>query len=65
VSRLCAFLELLEPDRQPVRIWTILSPSWQSEDVPGDPLEAEFEERAIMNLEWTAKVRAKASSVDM
>jgi hypothetical protein len=47
---LCGFLELLEPDSQPV-IGTILTPSRQLDYLPDDPLKAEVEERAIMDFE--------------
>ena len=36
-SRLCGFLELLEPSRQPVSIGTILKPSWSVDQCSGDP----------------------------
>jgi hypothetical protein len=49
-SRLCGFLELLEPDRQLVAIRTILKPSGSVDQCSGDPLEAEFEKRAIMDF---------------
>lgn len=52
-SRLCGFLELLKPDRQSVAIRTILSSPWQFNHLPDDPLEAEFEERAIVDFEQT------------
>ncbi|HZC82104.1 MAG TPA: hypothetical protein VE222_10425 [Nitrospiraceae bacterium] len=44
-------LELLEPDRQPVAIRTILTPSRRFDQCSRDPLEAEFEKRAIMDFE--------------
>ena len=43
--------ELFEPDRQPVSIGPILTPPRQFDHLPGDPLEAEFEKRAIMDFE--------------
>ena len=46
-----SFPELLEPDRQPVPIWTILVPSRQLDDLPDDLLQAEFEERPIVDFE--------------
>jgi hypothetical protein len=42
---------LLEPDRQPVAIGTILKPSRPVDHLPDDPFEAEFEKRAIMDFE--------------
>jgi len=42
---------LLEPDSQPVAIGTILKPSRPVDQCSGDPLEAEFEKRAIMDFE--------------
>jgi hypothetical protein len=44
---------LLEPDRQSVLVRTILSPPRQLDHLPDDPLEAEFEERAVMDFEQT------------
>jgi hypothetical protein len=45
------FLELLEPDRQPVAIRTILTPSRPVYQRSGDSLQTEFEKRAIMDFE--------------
>ena len=50
-SRLCGLLELLEPSRQSIPIGAILLPPWQLDHLPDDPLEAEFEKRAIMDFE--------------
>jgi hypothetical protein len=50
-SNLCGSSELLEPDRQPVAIGTILKPSRHVDQYSGDPLKAEFEKRAVMNFE--------------
>ena len=47
----CGFLELLEPDRQSVSVGTILKPSRPIDQHSGDPLEAEFEKRPIMDFE--------------
>ena len=44
---------MLEPERQTVPIGTILRPWWQLDHLPDDPLEAEFEERAVMDFEQT------------
>jgi hypothetical protein len=41
-SRLCGFLELLEPKCQPIAIGTILIPPRQFDHLPDDPLEAKF-----------------------
>ena len=45
------FLELLEPDRQPLSIGAILTPPRQLDHLPDDPLKAEFEKRAVMDFE--------------
>jgi hypothetical protein len=49
--RLCGPLELLEPDRQPVAIRTILKPSRPVDQCSGDPFETEFKKRTIVNFE--------------
>jgi hypothetical protein len=46
-------LELLEPKRQPVPIRAIFTASRQLDQCASDPLEAEFEERAVMDFEQT------------
>jgi hypothetical protein len=51
VERLCGLLELLEPDRQPVSIGTILIASRPVDQCSGNRFEAEFEKRTIMNFE--------------
>ena len=43
--------ELLEPDRQPISIRAILNPPRPFDQFSGDSLKAEFEERAIVNVE--------------
>jgi hypothetical protein len=50
-SRLCGFLELLEPYSQSIPIREILTASRRLDHLPDDPLEAEFEKRAIMDFE--------------
>jgi hypothetical protein len=40
--------EMLEPDRQPVAVRMILKPSRPVDQCSGDPLQAEFEKRAVM-----------------
>jgi hypothetical protein len=50
-SRLCSFLEFLEPSRQPVSIRVIHTSSRQLDHPPGDPLQPEFEKRAIVDSE--------------
>ena len=67
-SRLCGFLELLEPSRQPVSIRPIHTSPRQLDHLPDDPLEAEFEKRAIMDFEQAvsdmdAKIRINADQV--
>jgi hypothetical protein len=47
-AELCGSPELLEPDRQPVAIGTILKPSRPVDQCSGDPLKAEFKKRAVM-----------------
>ena len=42
---------MLEPDSQPVAIRTILKPSRRLDHLPDDPLEAEFEKRAVTDFE--------------
>jgi hypothetical protein len=49
------FLELLEPDRQSVPIRAILTPPRQLDHLPDDPLEPEFEERAVMDFEQSVR----------
>jgi len=48
---LCRSPELLKPERQPLPIGTILIPPWQLDCLPDDPLQPEFEKRAIMDFE--------------
>jgi hypothetical protein len=43
--------ELLEPDRQSIAIGTILKPARPVAQCPGNPLQPEFEKRAIMDFE--------------
>jgi hypothetical protein len=50
VNPLRCSLEFLEPDRQPISIRTILTPPWQLDHLPGDPLQPEFEKRAVMDF---------------
>ena len=50
-AELCCFLELLEPQGQPIAIWTILNPSRPFDQCSGDPLQAEFERRPITDFE--------------
>jgi hypothetical protein len=50
-SNLCGFLELLEPSRQSVPIRPIHPPPRLFDHMPDDPLEAEFEGRAIVDFE--------------
>ena len=49
--RLSGPLELLETNRQPIAVRTILKPSRPIDQSSGDPLEAEFEKRPIMDFE--------------
>ncbi len=42
---------MLKPKRQSVSIRTILTPSRPVDQCSGDPLEAEFQKRAIMDFE--------------
>jgi len=51
LKSLCRFLELLEPERQPVAISAILTPPRQLDHLSDHPLEAELEKRAIMEFE--------------
>jgi hypothetical protein len=51
VNPLRCSLEFLEPERQPISIRTILTPPWQLDHLPGDPLQPEFEKRAVMQVE--------------
>ena len=48
---LCQSPELLKPERQPLPIGAILTPSRPVDQCSGDPLEAEFEERPIVDFE--------------
>jgi hypothetical protein len=48
---LCGFLEQFEPQRQPVPNGTVLTASRHVDLRPGDALEAEFEEWAIVDFE--------------
>jgi hypothetical protein len=48
-SKLCRLLELLEPERQSVPVWAILTPPRQLDLLPN-----EFEKRTIMGLERVA-----------
>jgi hypothetical protein len=50
-SRLCGFLELLKPERQPISIRSILSPPPQLDHLPSDPLQPEFEKRTVVDFE--------------
>ena len=50
-SRLCGLLEVLEPDRQPVAIRTILTPPRSIDKRSGNRFETEFEERTIVDFE--------------
>ena len=50
-TELCGFLELLEPNRQPLAVRTILKPSRPVDQVSGDPLQPEFEKRAVMDFQ--------------
>jgi hypothetical protein len=47
----CRLLELLETNRQPVTIGKILIPPRPVDHLPDDPLEPEFEKRAIVDFE--------------
>jgi hypothetical protein len=58
VELLRRFLELLEPDRQPVSIGTVFTPPRQLDHLPDDPLQPEFEERAIMQVEQPSRRRS-------
>jgi hypothetical protein len=44
------FLELLEPSRQPLSIPPIHTSPRQLDHLPGDPFQAEFEKRAVMDF---------------
>ena len=46
-----SFLELLEPNREPVAIGTILIPPRPVDHLPDNPFQPEFEKRAIMDFE--------------
>jgi len=46
---------LLEPDRQPVAIRTVLTPPRQLDHLPGDPFQPEFEKRAIVDFEQAVR----------
>ena len=48
---LCRSPELLKPERQPVAVRPVLIPPRQLDHLPDDPLEPEFEKRAIMDFE--------------
>ncbi len=43
--------ELLEPDRQPVAIRTILIPPWHPDHLPSNPFQPEFDKRTIVDFE--------------
>jgi hypothetical protein len=46
-----SLLELLEPSRQSIPIRAIFTASRQLDQLPDDPLKAEFEKRAVMDFE--------------
>ena len=46
-----SFLELLEPNREPAAIGTILIPPRPVDHLPDNPFQPEFEKRAIMDFE--------------
>jgi hypothetical protein len=48
---LCSFLELLEPDCQPVAVRPVLDPARPIDHRSGDSLEPELEEQAMMRFE--------------
>jgi hypothetical protein len=50
-AELCGFLELLEPNRQPITIGTVLIPPRPADHLTDDPFEPEFEKRGIMGFE--------------
>ena len=50
-AELCGSPELLEPERQPIPIGSILKTSWSVDQCSGDPLQPEFEKRAIVDFE--------------
>ncbi len=51
LKRSCGFLELLEPQRQPVTIGVIACSPWQLDLLPDDSLQTKFEKRTVMDFE--------------
>jgi hypothetical protein len=56
--------EMLEPDRQPVAVRMILKPSRPVDQCSGDPLQAEFEKRAVMDFEQPVRDMDSEIGVD-
>jgi len=61
---------LLEPNRQPVAVRSLLDPLRPIDQRPGDSLKPEFEERAIMDFEqpvrnMDAEIGVDADQVDI
>jgi hypothetical protein len=63
-AELCGLLELLEPKRQPIPIGMILKPSWSVDHCSGDPLQPEFQEWSIVNVEQPIGDMNSVSGVD-